>query len=189
MREQLSTEAEAAPAIVRKRGVLSNLLDYLVELFMVVAPQNSASMWMKRRLLTWRGTRIGAGVKIWRDVWIDDYANLSLGDAVTIGKSVMLICGGGVAIGDRVMIGHGAKIISGGHQIPSSPEAPMRWSGPELARVSIAEDAWVGAGAIILPGVIVGRGAVIAAGAVVSNAVPEHAIVGGVPARLIRQRS
>jgi acetyltransferase-like isoleucine patch superfamily enzyme len=189
MSDQLPTEAAAAPAISRKRGVLSNVLDYHVELFMVVAPQNAASMWLKRRLLIWRGTRLGRGVKIWRDVWIDDYANLSLGDAVTIGKSVMLICGGGVAIGDRVMIGHGAKIISGGHQIPSGPEAPMRWSGPELAPVSIAEDAWVGAGAIILPGVTVGRGAVIAAGAVVSNPVPEHAIVGGVPARLIRQRS
>lgn len=172
-----------------KRSALSYALDYLVELCMVVAPQNAMSMSVKRRLLTWRGARIGAGVKIWRDVWIDDYAKLSVGDAVTIGKSVMLICGGGVTLGHRVMIGHGAKIISGGHQIPEGRETPMRWSGAELSPVSIDEDAWIGAGAIILPGVTVGRGAVVAAGAVVSNPVPEYAIVGGVPARLIRQRS
>lgn len=172
-----------------KRSVLSHALDYLVELYMVVAPQNAMSMLVKRRLLTWRGARIGTGVKIWRDVWIDDYAKLSVGEAVTIGKSVMLICGGGVTLGHRVMIGHGAKIISGGHQIPDGRETPMRWSGAELSTVSIAEDAWIGAGAIILPGVTVGRGAVVAAGAVVSNPVPEYAIVGGVPARLIRQRT
>jgi acetyltransferase-like isoleucine patch superfamily enzyme len=184
-----SVEAAGVAAAQRKRGALSHALDYLVEIFMLVAPQDALSMWLKRSLLIGRGSRIGARVKIWRDVWVDDYRNLSVGEAVTIGKSVMLVCGGGVAIGDRVMIGHGAKIISGGHQIPESRESPMRWSGPELAAVRIERDVWVGAGAIILPGVTVGRGAVVAAGAVVSDHVPEYAIVGGVPARLIRQRS
>jgi len=184
-----SASALAGPVARLRRSVFSSVLDYLVELYMLVAPQNTVSMWLKRRFLMWRGSRIGGEVKIWRDVWVDDYSNLSVGDAVTIGKSVMLICGGGVTIGDRVMIGHGAKLISGGHQIPEARQSPMRWSGPELSQVSIADDAWIGAGAIILPGVTVGRGAVVAAGAVVSNAVPDYTIVGGVPARLIRERS
>lgn len=167
---------------------MSQAFDYLVELFMAIAPQNPFSMRMKRFLLRWRGTQIGSRVKIWRDVWIDDYSKLTVGHDVTIGKSVMLICGGGVTIGDRVMIGHGARILSSGHRIPDAPESAMRWSGAEAAPVTIEPDAWIGAGAIILGGVTVGRGAVVAAGAVVSKPVPDHAVVGGVPARLLRQR-
>ena len=56
------------------------------------------------------------------------------------------------------------------------------------ARVRIGNDCWIGHGAIILPGVTVGDGAVIAAGAVVSRGVAPYTVVGGVPARAIRQR-
>ena len=56
------------------------------------------------------------------------------------------------------------------------------------AKVQIGNDCWIGHGAIILPGVTVGDGAVIAAAAVVSRSVPPYTIVGGVPARAIRQR-
>ncbi len=146
-------------------------------------------MCLKRWLLRRRGTRIGARTKIWRDVWIDDYQGLVIGDDVTIGKSVMLLCGGSVAVGDRVMIGHGAKIVSAGHRIPQARDLPMRWSGPQMEPIRIAEDAWIGAGAIVLAGAHIGRGAVVAAGAVVSRPVPDHAVVAGVPARVVRERA
>jgi len=168
---------------------MGSLLDYLVELCMGVLPQDAASMRLKTGLLRWRGARIGARDKIWRDVWIDDYRGLAMGDDVTVGKSVMFLCGGRVSIGDRVMIGHGAKIISSGHRIPHACHAPMRWSGPEAAPIDIADDAWIGAGAIVLGGAHIGRGAVVAAGAVVAHPVPDYAIVAGVPARVVRMRT
>jgi maltose O-acetyltransferase len=57
------------------------------------------------------------------------------------------------------------------------------------APVVIQDHAWIGARAMILPGVVVGEGAVVAAGAVVTRSVPDYAVVGGVPARVIGQRN
>lgn len=163
-------------------------LDYLVELFMAVAPQDRVSSGIKTRLLRWRGARIGARVKIWRDVWIDDCRKFAVQDDVSIGKSAMFICGGGISIGNRVMIAHGARIISSGHRIPADPLESMRFTGAYSAAVDIADDVWIGAGAIVLPGVTIGAGAVVAAGAVVTRDVAERVIVGGVPATVLRSR-
>jgi len=58
----------------------------------------------------------------------------------------------------------------------------------ELKRTQIGNDVWIGARAIVLDGISIGDGAVIAAGAVVTKDVPPYAIVGGVPAKLIRYR-
>lgn len=62
------------------------------------------------------------------------------------------------------------------------------FSGRRAARVIIGHDVWIGHAAIVLPGVTIGDGAVIAAGAVVSKDVAPYTIVGGVPARQIRER-
>jgi maltose O-acetyltransferase len=74
--------------------------------------------------------------------------------------------------------------------IPGPGEAmPMRFSGLDVAPISIEDDAWIGAGAIVLPGVTVGRGAVVAAGAVVTKDVESFTIVGGVPSVVIGCRN
>lgn len=164
------------------------ILDYLVEFYMAMTPHDPLSSKIKSTLMRWRGAKVGARVKIWRDVWVDDYRKLTLGSDISIGKSAMFICGGGVTVGSRVMIAHGSKIVSSGHRIPDDLDEPMRFSGPEQSPIVIEDDAWVGAGATVLPGVTVGRGAVIAAGAVVTKDVEPYTIVGGVPAKLLRKR-
>lgn len=163
------------------------LLDYLVEFFMAITPHDPLSSWIKRYLLIWRGARIGAKPKIWRDVWIDDYRKLTIGSNVSIGKSAMLQCIGGVTIGNNVMIAHGSQIISAGHHITATHET-MRFSGLSASSVVLEDDVWVGAGAIVLPGVTIHKGAVIAAGAVVTKDVEAGAIVAGIPAIPIRKR-
>ncbi|WP_297175301.1 acyltransferase [Thermomonas sp.] len=172
-----------------RRSFFTSLLDYGVELAMAVLPQDAMSMWVKTSLVRARGSKLGARVKIWRGVWVDDYRKLEIADDVTIGHGVILLCGGDVFIGARSMVGHGSKLISSGHRIPDRHDEPMRWSGPEQAPIMIAEDAWIGAGAILLGGTRIGRGAIVAAGAVVTKDVPDYAVVAGVPARVVRMRT
>lgn len=162
--------------------------NYLVELFMAVTPHDALSSRIKRALLQWRGAEVGANPKIWRDVWIDDYTKLKVGADVSIGKSAILICIGGVTIGNQVMVAHGSQLISAGHRIPDAGTS-MRFSGLDIAPIVIEDGAWIGGGAIVLPGVTVGRGAVVAAGAVVTKDVEPYTIVAGVPGVAIGSRS
>jgi acetyltransferase-like isoleucine patch superfamily enzyme len=66
---------------------------------------------------------------------------------------------------------------------------PILFQGHEKKRVSIGKDVWIGANAVILPGVTIGDGAIIGAGAVVTGDVEPYSIVGGVPARKIGERN
>lgn len=162
--------------------------DYLVEFFMALTPHDPLSNRIKRALMRWRGATVGARPKIWRDVWVDDYRKLTIGDDVSIGKSAMLQCIGSITIGNQVMVAHGSQIISAGHRIPAAGES-MRFSGLDVAPIVIEDEAWIGGGAIVLPGVTIGRGAVIAAGAVVTKDVDPYAIVAGVPGVVIGSRA
>ena len=60
--------------------------------------------------------------------------------------------------------------------------------GSRVAKVTIGNDVWIGMRSIIMPGVKIGNGAVIGAGAIVTKNVPDYAIVGGVPAKIIKYR-
>ena len=98
---------------------------------------------------------------------------------------------GPLHIGSDVMMGPDVIILTSTHEI-SRTDIPMReqggGTGKEDRTVVIGDDVWIGTRVIILPGVKIGSGAVIAAGAVVSRNVPDFAIVGGIPARVIKMR-
>ena len=86
---------------------------------------------------------------------------------------------GGIEIGNSVQIGPHVTIVTDNHDLKD--RYVLRCRG-----VRIEDKVWIGAGATIMPGVTVGRNAVIAGGAVVTKDVPENAIVGGNPAKVIR---
>ncbi len=91
-----------------------------------------------------------------------------------------------VTVGDDVQIATAVQIITATHPLDSTE----RLSGWEMGRpVRIGHRAWIGAGAILLPGITVGDDAVVGAGAVVTRDVPPGAVVAGNPARVIRQSS
>jgi acetyltransferase-like isoleucine patch superfamily enzyme len=114
-------------------------------------------------------------------------SQLSIGDETWIGQQVFMHAGGGLTIGARVGIGPGVKILTSEHQ-EAGRDVPVLFAPVAGAPVHIADDADIGIGAIILPGVTVGKGALVGAGAVVTRDVPEYAVVAGSPARILRHR-
>jgi acetyltransferase-like isoleucine patch superfamily enzyme len=92
-----------------------------------------------------------------------------------------------IKFGDNVLVGPGAKIFGGNHGTEQIG-IPMVYQNRVSRDVIIGSDVWIGANAVILAGVSIGDGAIIGAGAVVVKNVPENSLVGGVPAKVIRQR-
>lgn len=112
--------------------------------------------------------------------------NLVCANQVTIGKNVMVMGGclmmsrGGITIDDDVMIAANVQLIANNHDLH---DHKLLLCKP----VHICRNAWIGAGATILPGVTVGENAVVAAGAVVTKDVDANTIVGGNPAKFIKK--
>jgi acetyltransferase-like isoleucine patch superfamily enzyme len=79
-------------------------------------------------------------------------------------------------------------IFRAGNHVFERIDIPIRKQGHAGGDIVIEDDVWIGARVILLAGVSIGRGAIVAAGAVVTKSVPPYAIVGGIPARLIKMR-
>ena len=111
---------------------------------------------------------------------------VSLGDNSGIGVNATI--SSHVTIGNDVMMGPDCMIFTANHSMQRR-DIPMRLQGHEKPRpVTIGNDVWIGGRVIILPGVHIGDGAVIGAGSVVTKDVPPFAIVGGNPAKVIKER-
>jgi galactoside O-acetyltransferase len=114
-------------------------------------------------------------------------SSISVGNSVTFNVGVMVnadVCGT-ILIEDNAMIGPYVVIRASGHQY-ENPEIPIRKQGHLESTIVIEDGAWIGAHAVILPGVTVGKGAIVGAGAVVTRNVGAMKIVGGVPARSVK---
>ncbi|GFK93957.1 Maltose O-acetyltransferase [Fundidesulfovibrio magnetotacticus] len=102
-----------------------------------------------------------------------------------IGVNAVLASGqGGITLGEQVLIGPGAMIVTGDHDFRrlDLQAVERAYTGRP---VTVGDNVWIGAGAVLLGGVTVGRDAVIAAGAVVTRDVPPRSVAGGVPAKII----
>ncbi|HEX8607646.1 MAG TPA: DapH/DapD/GlmU-related protein [Pedobacter sp.] len=128
---------------------------------------------------------IGEGIDQSTTVFAPFYTNF--GKFISIGKNVFInhACSfldmGGITIEDGALIGPRVNLVTENH-----PLDPNDRSTVLTKPIIIRRKAWIGAGATILPGVTVGENAVVAAGAVVSKDVAENTIVGGVPAKFIK---
>ena len=107
-----------------------------------------------------------------------------IGDHTRIGLHNTII--GPVRIGNHVNFAQGITITALNHNFEDS-EKRIDEQGISTCQVVIEDDIWIGANAVVLPGVTIGHHSVVAAGAVVTKDVPPHSLVAGVPAKVIKQ--
>ena len=107
-----------------------------------------------------------------------------IGDHTRIGLHNTII--GPVTIGSHVNLAQGITVTALNHNF-EAPERRIDEQGVSTQQVIIGDDIWIGANAVVLPGVTIGNHCVIAAGAVVTKDVPPHSLVAGVPAKIIKQ--
>ena len=149
-------------------------------------PSHTVRLAWYRHVLGWR---IGPGASILMGQHVQMAGVRSSGMKVSIGKgsvinhACLLYTTGGLVIGENVSISAGAWLVTGTHDM-NDPLFPDRYMP-----IAIGNYAWIGTRATILAGVTIGEGAVIMAGAVVTRDVPPYAVVGGIPARFVSQRT
>jgi maltose O-acetyltransferase len=128
------------------------------------------------------GTVVGGGIRITGVGRCQD--RLVIGSRGWINTGCFFDATDVIEIGDDVALAQQVLILTQTHELA----VPLRRAGPlTSAPVQIGDGCWIGARAMILPGVSIGAGAVVAAGAVVTEDVPPDTLVGGVPARPIRK--
>lgn len=144
--------------------------------------------------LSEEGVRIGNNVTILSNTIIECTGvirniglGLTIGNNVGIAQNCFIQVRGKVIIGNDVIIGPGVSIFSENHRF-DDPDLPVSVQGETRKGVIIEEGAWIGTKAIILDGVCVGRNSVIAAGSLVNHDVPRYSVVGGVPAKILKER-
>lgn len=142
-------------------------------------------------VLVFHADRIHVGSR----VYVGHYAILKgyhagtmrIGDGTWIGQQCFFHAAGDLTIGRHVGIAPAVRILTSVHS-EAGRDVPILLAPVERAAVVIEDDADLGVGSIVLPGVTVGRGAQVGAGAVVTRDVPAYAVVAGVPAKLVRMR-
>lgn len=139
------------------------------------------------------GVEIGANTLVMHGAVLHVYnfrglphAGIRIGRDSLIGEYSVIRGQGGVTIGDRVYTSPMTQLIAVNHVV-DDPNRPFIEQGITAQGIVVEDDVWLGANAVVTDGVHIGRGAVVAAGAVVTKDVPPHTIVGGVPARPLRE--
>lgn len=108
--------------------------------------------------------------------------NINIGKNVFVNHACTFMDRGGITLEDNVLIGPKVNLITTNH-----PLNPLERRATISYPIVIKRNAWIGAAATIMPGVIIGENSVVAAGAVVTKDVPDNTIVGGIPAKIIKK--
>lgn len=192
-KEEIRTQMKGSPKMKR-------LLDYLM-----MNQRDARPRWYVRLLAPLyqhrgRGSKIYHSVRMdtppYRRFWLGKHSviesfccinnavgDVTIGDYTRIGIHNTII--GPVCIGNHVNLAQGITITALNHNFEDTSKR-IDEQGISTKPVVVGDDVWIGANAVVLPGVTIGSHCVVAAGAVVTKDVPDHTLVGGVPAKIIK---
>jgi maltose O-acetyltransferase len=143
---------------------------------------------LRTRLYRLFGLQVGANTLILGSMELSGQGNiwkkLRIGKNCQITAPLYLDLNADITVGDHVALAHHVKLVTTTHDATWQTK---RCGESRIDPIVIEDGCWIGAGAIILPGVTVGRGSVVGAGAVVTADVPTNTLVAGVPARPIKE--
>jgi O-antigen/teichoic acid export membrane protein/acetyltransferase-like isoleucine patch superfamily enzyme len=185
---QLTSGARArvgrGASMIRRTGAAS--VKYATNYIIAYVPSHTIRNAWYRRVLGWD---VGHNVSILMGPYIQmtgvrtSGRRVSIGNGTVVNQRCLIYNSGGLVIGNNVSISAEVALITGTHDI-NDPDFPS-----DYRPIVIDDYAWIGTRAMILQGVTIGQGAVVMAGAVVTKDVEPFAVVGGVPARQITERS
>jgi len=138
------------------------------------------------------GSLIGPEVSLSVGMWPDEALEatdgwvIRIGDRVNIGRRCAIVGRQRIDIGDDVTFASDVYVTDHNHRY-DDPDVPVARQWVDSAPVTVGPGCWLGARTVLLPGTTLGRNVVVAAGSVVRGRIPDHAVVAGVPGRVIRQ--
>jgi acetyltransferase-like isoleucine patch superfamily enzyme len=128
----------------------------------------------------------GGNLQVARRVTINFSNRLEIGRDVYMATGCWIHAWGGVVIEDDVQLGPYVVLVTGDHTLE---DGSYRHGPSTLAPIHLCHGSWVAAHAVVTKGVTLGRGALLAANSVATTSIPDFAIAGGVPARIIKEKS
>lgn len=137
-----------------------------------------------------RGLRLPRPYNISPDVNFSNPERIVAGRGLRLGSGCYLWAGhatGHIRLGENVMFGPEVMVTCSGYRFNDG--APVTDQAMDEADVTIGDDVWIGARAILLPGARIGDGAIIAAGAIVRGEIPAFSVAAGMPAKVVGQRT
>jgi acetyltransferase-like isoleucine patch superfamily enzyme len=136
---------------------------------------------VRERLSEIIGHQIDKSTTIFVPFYTNFGRHIQLGKNIFINHACTFLDLGGITIEDDVQIGPKVNLITENH-----PLNPSKRKVLDLKPILVKQNVWIGAAATILPGITIGENSVVAAGAIVNKDVPANTVVGGVPAKIIK---
>jgi len=166
--------------------MISSKKIYIVNLLMAILP-NSGAQGLKARLYRWAGVKVGQGVEFFQGIKVQGIGELEIGDRAFIGHEVLFMLNEGskIIIEPESVVSSRCVVITGFHLIAPTGSRIISREGT-TSTVRICRGSAVLANCTVLPGVTIGEMALIAAGAIVAKDVPPFTLVGGCPAKFIK---
>lgn len=128
--------------------------------------------------------KVGSGLWLQPPFYCDYGKNIEIGDNFYCNFNCVFLDVAKITIGSNVMLGPNVHIYTAGHPL----DAGLRRQGQEFGKsITIGDDVWIGGNVLLCPGISVGNESVIAAGSVVTKDVPSKVVVGGNPAKIIKE--